>query len=149
MHAAFYEDAAMNFDPTQGPNARAADGSYPTVTDGNLLFTFDSTPGWDTTYPADEFFTTFRPNATVGDTSANGGMYAVPANVPAFGGGTMSGAMNGSLGPISRADFTGMVGTNGWLVNSNDPFVVTIVPEPATVCLLAFEALALIRRRRS
>lgn len=151
MHVAFFVDSSKNFDPTLGPSARAADGSYPTVTDGQLIWTFNSVAGWDVSFPGDEFFTTFRPNAGVGDTSANGGMFAGLGSVPLFG----TGAWNGDLDPngvasgvAARLDFTGAVGSDGWMVNSNDPVRLTLVPEPGTMAVLVLGGLALIRRRR-
>lgn len=150
MSAAFFEDAAMNFDPTTGPTARVGN-TYPTATDGQLIWTFNSVTGWDTSFPADEFLTTFRPNATAGDTSANGGMFAATGAVPTWGTGSMNDILDPdgiAPGVAGRSDFTGRVGTNGWQVNSNDPFMVTVIPEPATLSLLALGGMALIRRRQ-
>jgi hypothetical protein len=150
-HLAIFKDSAQNFDPTLGPSARTSDGNYPTATDGQLVWTFNSVPGWDTSFPTDEFFTTFRPNAGAGKTSANGGMFAALGSVPFFG----IGAFNSQLDPNAAApgiaadlNFTGSVGTNGWLVNSNDPMRITTIPEPATMALLALGGLALAWRRR-
>jgi hypothetical protein len=153
MHVAFFEDAAMNFNPTLGPTARQGNGNYPTVTDGQLIWTFTSVPGWDTTFPADEFFTTFRPNAIVTDTSANGGLLAAKGTVPFFGTGAKNDVLDPSgiaPGVAGRADFTGRVGSNGWQVTSNDPFILRIVPEPATIFVMLAAGLpALLKRRRS
>lgn len=140
VYAAFFEDDTPDFNPRQGPGARLPDGTYPTATDGDLIWTFKSVPGWNTTFPSDEFFTTFRPNATIGDTSANGGMFAALSTVPVFGTGSLNEILdpNGiAPGVAARMDFTGRVGTDGWLVNSNDPVLVTIIPEPVTMLMLS------------
>ena len=159
MQFAFFTNTTKNFDANSvlGPTARfnvGAQPNYTGVTDGDLWLTGFSIPGWDTAYPSDEFFGTFRPNALPGDFSGNGGAFADLGNVSGWG----TGPGNGQIGQYApgigfRMDFTGNRGFNGWEVQSNDPLKTGTSPElsSSTLMLLGFIPMGLgwWRRRKA
>ncbi|MBE3134659.1 MAG: hypothetical protein IMZ55_14410, partial [Acidobacteria bacterium] len=82
LQLAFFEDAAMNFDRSAGPGARvdvAGKPTYPTATDGTLLWTVRSTPGYRLDFPTEGFFVDFTTAASVYNSSGHalGNMAAV------------------------------------------------------------------------
>lgn len=160
LNAAFFLGTPVNnFNFTGGPAATGSraggDPVYPTATDGTLIWTFTSVPGWNSDFPGDEFFTTFRPNLTgPTSTSANGGFFGAATAVPVLGTGIWNNLLNPDAiapGVAARFDFTGNPGNHNWLVRSNDPVQVDVIPEPVTMLGLFLGVSGLggyIRRRR-
>ena len=133
LHVAVFEDSAKNFNPAPGPLSRATPFPvYPTVTDGSLIWTVNSVPGWDAGFPTDEFFTVFTPGAAPGAVNAQGGFWGTMGSVPTWG----LGPSNNQLDIPNLVDvmfgFDGRAST-GWMVISNDPVEATVVPEPLTM----------------
>jgi hypothetical protein len=162
-----YMDPAKNFDQTDGPDARTAADMYPTVTDGNLVLSLLSTPGFinaDGTLGG--VATEFESNtAAVGYAALNviGGDDETVAqfDTDAIGFEGSSGALfqPGLAGQVATDvwfSFTSTQGVNGWDVTSNDPMLANIrgpsVPDSASTLGLLGGVLALfgfLARRRS
>ncbi len=139
------------YDPTQGSSGRTGVSSYNTVTDGTLLLSTVSTPGFlyaagDHGGTATEFSSEFRPGiGGLGSTYLNviGGSMATNFN---------SNSVTSVFDPTLRADlfaqfttdvYTQQGATDNWLVSSDDPVKgrFLAVPEPSTYGLMAAGAL--------
>lgn len=72
-------DPAGTFTPTAntGTARRTGQASFDGATEGTLLWTLSSIPGFDGNFPSDEFFTTFSPSGGIffGGNNAFGGMW--------------------------------------------------------------------------
>lgn len=140
VHIAFFQ-GAKTFDPTLGPTGRPTNGdpTYPGATNATPILTFNAVPGWDGSYPTDSFFTTFRDS-----TSGNGGFMAQAGSVPFYGTGSLNSSLDTNFignGIAAQFDFSLVQGTNGWMLQSNDPLLLSflgsnpppVVPEPITM----------------
>lgn len=158
LYVAFFEDTSKNFDPYgQGNPAPVARGTpnptYPTATDGNLLWTLASVPGWNMNFPDDEFFTTFYPQAGgPGGTTAQGGFFAEAGPVPYWGTGPFNWWLSDPNGADVKADFSGDIDPRQeWHIISDDPMRTRLnIPEPGTTAflLLGLAGLGALRYRR-
>ncbi len=161
IHTAVFEVPVGSYDPSGGA---AAPGSwaggnpvYPTVTTGNLLWTWSSIPGSNPTDPVNEFFTTFLPQGLgPGVAIAFGDWVAALGAVPYWGEGPGNGQLDGEL----EINFTAegrLSDTFGgkWLLRVDDPIRVQVraIPEPASVALglagLLAAGMATTRRRQN
>jgi hypothetical protein len=171
LQAAFFVDNTPNFDQTGGPGARTNSGnqpSYPTVTDGTLLWTFNSTtgfspaaPGQYTPDPTSEFFTDvgIAGGAVTGVVGSGGFNALVGSND--LGTGNQNNLLDAST--TVTVKFTGAAaqpsdspaGGPFWEVASQDPVIARAVPVPTPSALAgglllgAMISLNRIRRRRS
>jgi hypothetical protein len=154
-----YMDDSKNFDQTAGPNGRTAIDQYPTVTDGNLVLSLLSTPGFindDGTLGG--IATEFESNtAAVGYAALNviGGDPSTVAqfdtNSIGFGGSFGADFVPGLAGQ-NAADvwfsFTSTQGVNGWDVTSNDPMLANIsgpsVPDSGSTLAMLLGGLSLL-----
>lgn len=159
FQSAFYADASKNFNFDQGglgPAARTGLTTYPTVTDGTLIWTMKGLAGSaDTTFPQDEFLTDFNPAAgpgspNVGNGKVDGDFVANDAGL-----GVNNNMFQVKAGADWSVKFSGISPQNqaaSWLVQSNDPLVATTVsvPNPSAVTggLLLGAMLGLGRLRR-
>jgi hypothetical protein len=137
MHIDMYEDIVKNYDATQGPGVRSGDYTYPTATDGTLVLSLVSVPGFinDTGQYgglATEFESVFNPGNTTGGGSAwlnitagrdlaqfDSNVYSAPY-------------ITGNVADVQIA-YQLQAGANGWLVRSTDPVYADALPEPATL----------------
>lgn len=159
-----YDGAGMHFDlyteplpsptvfvPSGGTAARTAANTYPTVTDGTLVLSGVSVPGFINAPGiagglATEFEAQFNTTTVTGD----GGLYVsliggqdraqfdTDGFVSPFGLGTADLRVQFDTAPATIAD---------WLMTADDP-VKGHVPEPATMTMLGLGALVLMRRKR-
>jgi PEP-CTERM motif len=168
MHIAFFEDANNDFgNPSAAPGTakRTAGNAFTGATEGTLLWTLNTVPGFVSDYPNAEFFTTFSPSGAIlwGGLNAYGGAYADLGTIHTAGpDGIMDTAddimmtglyndlfVSNDNGGDWRITFTGKPDPEGtFLVVSDDPIDATLVPEPATMSLLALGLSALVVRRR-
>ncbi len=130
-----YSDFSPDFDETQGPGVRSGN-TYPTVTDGTLLFKAQFVGG---IYPSDpEVVLDISQDTTTFPTTGDGAGYA--AIVPGVGSMWQTFDTNSFLGGNAdlfvQFDFAPHTGGYGWTLDSNDPVSAAAVPEPATLLLL-------------
>jgi len=153
LNAAFFADLKSAggftaFNQLAGPTARDASGLpiYPTVTDGTLLWTFNSIKGHNSASNG-EFFTEFYPTPQPGTESANGGAWLVTGSVPYWGYGSANKEIAEYIpdpdgaGPLNGCDatfkFTGIPDPGGkWLVQSDDPLRTRVSPELSSSALM-------------
>jgi hypothetical protein len=161
LHMAFYEDPSNNFtnaDDTvagkTGTARRTAAETFLAATDGNLLWTANSTPGFDSNFPLDEYFSTYSPsNDQFGATNAFGGLLADLGAVPGVGTGPGNGLFDGANTPGAdwRMVFTAKPDPLGEFdLISDDPIDAKIIPEPLTVLgvIMGISSLVTYVRRR-
>lgn len=160
-----YEDPSKNFSQTAGPNGRTGQSAYTTATDGTLVLSLLSTPGFinangtnggsATEFESNTGNTGYAALNVVGGDAATVAQFNT--NDIGFGGSFGAGFTPGIAGQTSTdvyLSFTSTQGTNGWDVTSNDPLladVMTPVPEPSTYGIFGAAALAgvaAIRRRK-
>ena len=136
VRIAFWEDANNDLgNPpgtypggNTGTARRTAEAVFEGATEGTLLWTLNSGPGWDVTYPNDEFFTTYSPSGGIlpGGFNALGGMMADVGTIYTCGPDGAPGQVNvdddldGITDNLSELGFAGsddvpMTGTNNWL----------------------------------
>jgi hypothetical protein len=163
MHIAFFEQAKLggtvpNPYPVGGiAAARTAPGAFTTFTDGTLIWSMNSVPGHDTSFPTHEFFANFWPDDSPLGGNASGGFFADMGAVDLDGdGGADVGTLNWLIDTNPTPDFqfafTGDPdGTFTWIVISDDPIRTSVIPEPLTMFGVFGAASALVgymRRRR-
>jgi hypothetical protein len=166
LQAAFYRDWASSvgftaFDPSPGPSARAGYASYPTATDGELLWTMFSVPGAIASSP-EEFVNEIVAENPPVDVITGGGSFVAelgPAFTSPDGSTSILGGYQGALvdNPFTHDlafDFDASANGRGlWLVQSDDPVLATATPElsSASLMLLGLLPMGLVawRRRKS
>ncbi|NJL30917.1 MAG: hypothetical protein HC898_04410 [Phycisphaerales bacterium] len=160
IHTAVFEVPVGSYDPSGGALAAGswAGGNpvFPTVTTGDLIWTWSSIPGSNPNDPTNEFFTNFLPQGLgPGIAISFGDWVAALGPVPFWGEGPDNGQLEGEL----EINFTAegrLQDTFGgkWLLRVDDPIRVQVrpIPEPATVGLGLISLLALsagVTRRRA
>ena len=163
MHIAFFEKNPSNFSSAPGPGGGTgypSGGIYPTVTDGTLIWTMNSVPGYDIGFPSDEFFDTYTSGAGVN--SSVGHLMADMGSVPLYGTGPLNpmldtNSIDAFLG-LSKVDVaisftassdpTQYPDLGSWLLESKDPMNANIVPEPVTMVLVALGGLGVLFGRK-
>ncbi len=160
VHTAVFEVPVGTYDVSGGA---AAPGSwaggnpvYPTITTGNLLWTWSSVPGFNALDPVNEFFTLFLPQGLgSGIASASGGWTAEFGAVPYWGVGPGNDLFESALEVnfTAEADPVETFG-NKWLLSVDDPIRARVraIPEPTSAVLglagLLAAGMAGTRRRR-
>jgi hypothetical protein len=166
LQAAFYRDWESSvgftaFDPSPGPGARSGYASYPTATDGELLWTMFSVPG-TISNSQEEFVNEIEPEEPPVDVITGGGSFVAelgPVFTSLDGSTTIEGDYQDALVDNPSAhdlSFAFDATTNGrglWLVQSDDPALATATPElsSASLMLLGLLPMGLVawRRRKS
>jgi hypothetical protein len=159
MFVNIYSDPAKNFNPdpnggNNGPLDRTGVSSFPTVTDGVLELSLQSTPGFiNAAGTFGGVATEFESNtANVGYAALNviGGASAAQFNTNAIGfGGSYGADFLPGVGGQAATDFwfksTSSQGQVGWDIRSNDPMYVGIagpsVPDSGSTLILLATAL--------
>lgn len=148
VHLAFFSQLKADpfftaFNNLLGPGARVDIGAkptFPTVTDGTLLWTINSIPGaGGAAFPTDEFFSNFIPSAAYPDSNSDGKFWADDGLVPGWGvgpGNTEFGQyIPGKTDMVFK--FTGTPDPAGkWIVASNDPILAATSPELSSSALM-------------
>ncbi len=142
FETSLYVDDTPDFSQLGGPVARTGLDSYPTATDGLLFWSMNGLAGAaDTTFPLDEFLTTFNPGVGPGTPNVGDGKVHGTFGPNASGVGGANGTFDVPTGPDWSLRFTGIspptaavsAGLVNWTVQSNDPLVTTAIPTPAAI----------------
>lgn len=153
---AFFEDPAVTAPnvsnpPAGGTASRTGEAVFTGMTNGNCIWTLNSTPGFNVLFPTDEFFSTFFPfGSGFGNLNSTGGMYANTGTINLAGGGSLTGTQNDMFtgNPTWRIDFTGQSSSGGFLVLADDPIDTSVIPEPVTMAGLLLGIGGLVRYTR-
>jgi len=147
------------FDATQGPNVRTnpSGAYYPTVSDGTLIWTFDSVPGYTRSWDGSEtrdFLADYTVASDGKTISGSGGFWGSVSETNPYGVGVLNGLIQkggtnilGHSGDI-MVNFTNhtpaykdangnpILPINRWDVYSDDPAYTTTTPELSTSALM-------------
>jgi hypothetical protein len=153
FHVALWEDTTPDFSAGAGPGGRSnpanALPTYATATDGTLIWTLNSTPGYDTLFDTTltrDFLANYTVNTKNGKVSGGGGFYANTGGITE-GSNTFTGSLNGLLantsdGVTMEVNFTNSNPPslppypNGWEVQSSDPAYSATTPELSSSVLM-------------
>ncbi len=154
MHVDFYEDAALNYTPTNGTLWKTGLAAYATATDGTRILRTASVAGFLHGAGAEgglaaEFESLFNTTALTGTGAAYVSLYDASTRDYSQFNSDMYTGLTGLTADIKLEFTTSATSVSDWLVTSQDPLTATaVIPEPVEATLLVMGGALLMLRRR-